>query len=1196
MAYEKAFSRVSWENEPSVATPLNQTNLNKGDSALDIIDDRVVAMDSRLTQLEGYEPTVIAYAQRAETGAETSESYAIGKKSGVDVPSSDPAYHNNSLWYSQLADTSATAAATSESNAESSATAASASATAASASKTAAQGYANDALGYKNQASTSADNAASSATLSQSWAVGGTNTRQGENTNNSKWYAEQSADSAQSASDSATAASASASNAATSESNANTLAISAATSAQDASASAVNAANSATNAAVSETNAAASATSAANSATNAANSASSASTSATNAATSASNAATSETNAATSEANASTSETNAATSATNASNSALDSEAWAVGKRNGVDVGSTDDTYENNSKYYSVQSGLSATASANSATASASSATSAENSSLDSEAWSVGERNGTPVEYGDETYHNNAKYWAGQAEQAAGGGVISFNGRNGYVEPQAGDYTKAMVGLGNVDNTADLDKPISTATSTALANKMPLVTGQQGQVIGFDSQGNPVAQTVPSSGHVIVDEDGVSYPYRNKLKFENSEVEDDATNDTTIVTPRGGTTIVKKPTVTVGTYTYNGQPQGATITWDTGMSQHCVVTNATQTNAGTYTLTIALKNTATMVWNDLTTANLTYTYTISPKSVTVPTVSGAYTYDTTEKSAVVGSYDTDEIIQGGTDSATVVGTYTITFDLASANYVWSDSTTSQKSATWSISKATLTVPTVTNTSKTYNGSVQSPSITGFDSNTMTKVEDSATNAGSYTLMISIADTNNYVWSDSTNAAKTYSWSIAKNTLSVPTVTDTNKTYNGSSQSPTITGFDSDTMVKSGDDSATNAGSYTVSFSLLDSDNYEWDSVTTSFSWSIAKATSVITVSSASVTLDGDHLTATVTVGNNLDRTLSVSTSDSTVATASISGSTVTISNVNQKSGNATITVSAAESANYNASSVTVSVTASFLQIVTFHDGTDAQIKAMLDAYYADSITWSEMGWAVGDTRTIHLNSRSAPNPNSGTTLGAEDITVVIVGHDHHDLATPINGHTKACISVQFREALGSTSYNGTDGTIYVNGDSSYDMSFTKWSNLYMRTYLNGTLLGAIPTGDFKSAIKQSKHYRHTNYNNANAEQVTDTLFLPSYAEIYGTASWTYYTPTSPTEGTQLPYYETASNRIKYANNNGESSGNAIYWWNGSASSYYSSSHGYYWCTVNTGGSASPNYGRLAYGVAPAFAM
>ena len=35
----------------------------------------------------------------------------------------------------------------------------------------------------------------------------------------------------------------------------------------------------------------------------------------------------------------------------------------------------------------------------------------------DSEAWAVGERGGEPVAEGDETYHNNAKYWADQAEE-----------------------------------------------------------------------------------------------------------------------------------------------------------------------------------------------------------------------------------------------------------------------------------------------------------------------------------------------------------------------------------------------------------------------------------------------------------------------------------------------------------------------------------------------------------------------------------------------------------------------------------------------------------------------------------------------------------------------------------------------------------------------------------------------------------
>lgn len=39
-----------------------------------------------------------------------------------------------------------------------------------------------------------------------------------------------------------------------------------------------------------------------------------------------------------------------------------------------------------------------------------------------------------------------------------------------------GGITKAMVGLGNVDNTTDANKPISTATQTALDNKAPLAS------------------------------------------------------------------------------------------------------------------------------------------------------------------------------------------------------------------------------------------------------------------------------------------------------------------------------------------------------------------------------------------------------------------------------------------------------------------------------------------------------------------------------------------------------------------------------------------------------------------------------------------------------------------------------------------------------------------------------------------------
>ena len=74
---------------------------------------------------------------------------------------------------------------------------------------------------------------------------------------------------------------------------------------------------------------------------------------------------------------------------------ASNSEAWAVGKRDGEDVPNTDPTYHNNSKYYAELSG----------------------SNVDTaEAWAVGERGGVPVTSGDPTYHNNSKYYAEEAE------------------------------------------------------------------------------------------------------------------------------------------------------------------------------------------------------------------------------------------------------------------------------------------------------------------------------------------------------------------------------------------------------------------------------------------------------------------------------------------------------------------------------------------------------------------------------------------------------------------------------------------------------------------------------------------------------------------------------------------------------------------------------------------------------------
>lgn len=43
---QKAYSRINWQNYPSESTPVNEANLNKIDTALNEVDNRVVSMDS----------------------------------------------------------------------------------------------------------------------------------------------------------------------------------------------------------------------------------------------------------------------------------------------------------------------------------------------------------------------------------------------------------------------------------------------------------------------------------------------------------------------------------------------------------------------------------------------------------------------------------------------------------------------------------------------------------------------------------------------------------------------------------------------------------------------------------------------------------------------------------------------------------------------------------------------------------------------------------------------------------------------------------------------------------------------------------------------------------------------------------------------------------------------------------------------
>mgnify|MGYP000123113320 CR=1 FL=1 len=167
--------------------------------------------------------------------------------------------------------------------------------------------------------------------------------------------------------------------------------------------------------------------------------------------------------------------------------------------------------------------------------------------------------------------------------------------------------------------------------------------------------------------------------------------------------------------------------------------------------------------------------------------------------------------------------------------------------------------------------------------------------------------------------------------VERGTISVPTVSGS-LTYNGQTQSPTLTGYDADKMALSGDTSGTNAGSYTAV--VTPTAQYKWADGSTEakdIQWSIAKATPSITFDPESVSLDTSTTSQEVAVGYTGDGVLSAQSNNSGVATVSLSGNMLTVDGVD--TGSTTITVSASEGTNYTAVSASLSVAVQFAIII-----------------------------------------------------------------------------------------------------------------------------------------------------------------------------------------------------------------------------------------------------------------------
>ena len=284
------------------------------------------------------------------------------------------------------------------------------------------------------------------------------------------------------------------------------------------------------------------------------------------------------------------------------------------------------------------------------------------------------------------------------------------------------------------------------------------------------------------------------------------------------------------------------------------------------------------------------------------------------------------------------------------------------------------------------------------------------------------------------------------------------------------------------------------------------------------------------------------------------------------------------------------TVTATDGSDTANSNVTISaygdiysVELSFLKIVTFADGTDEEIAKMIQAHYDNKINLSDY-WAVGDTRSVSLSAMSATGV--GESHRAQTVQFVIGDFEHDDLATPINGHTKAAVTLLQKDCL----MDATSASNVNNGSNDTEKGYMNstgtnaggWKNCARRAWCNNVFFASLPS-TWQSMVKIVNKKSSTGGGSSSGTEITaDKIFLAAEIEIFGSRTYSV-----DGEGTQYQYYKNATaNRYKMPKW-GSSNVSNFYW---ERSPDRGSKNRF--CFVGSGGSTNIYDAGAARGIAP----
>lgn len=199
------------------------------------------------------------------------------------------------------------------------------------------------------------------------------------------------------------------------------------------------------------------------------------------------------------------------------------------------------------------------------------------------------------------------------------------------------------------------------------------------------------------------------------------------------------------------------------------------VSDDKKTNAGMTTVTVRLKDTQNFMWDDKTTAALSFPWVMKRAAIEIPSVEKAsYDYDGNAHSIefAEGSID-DALVEAKDNARTEVGTQDVTVAIKDkVNYEWNTGSDADLTFTLAIGEPVYNLPLISGTYE-YNAKTQHPVLAGFDEEHMEVIDNAARNAGDHTITVKIIDKANAKWANTGNSDdQTLTWTIAKKPVTV----------------------------------------------------------------------------------------------------------------------------------------------------------------------------------------------------------------------------------------------------------------------------------------------------------------------------------------------------------------------------------------------------------------------------------------